>query len=351
MSVTLHELKQTLEQSMNAFVEERLVANSELNIRHVEDEIVKLYNTAKNISGNFKQFYARHYDADQPDRKVEILSYLAEYRATHFNPGGTNNHYGSELIDALYKKTPIEQSPETKSVISNVIKALMLKIENSTSDYQQGVYAATNAISNIKSSNLKAELYLIKSHASKMASTALESTDLNVRKSESHYANGVLSAVEIAEHMLPFKELSADEVLDSISFPRPEFNFKGHDVILNCPGLKQTVLFLNAIKAIEGFSSSNSEIAWTACSALKRPLLGQLGRDTESIVKGLVDGKRAVLSELQSNQYLSEERKQELNSSFKEAFKSVAAEIKNALQQGAVILQAEKQFSQKMSLG
>jgi hypothetical protein len=350
MSVTLHEIKQTLEKSMNAFVEDKLVTNAELNIRHVEDEVIKLYNTATNLSAHFKQYYAKHFDPDQTKQEFETHSYLAEYRAAHCNSTSQANHYGSELVDALYNKLPQEKNPEVTLVLNNIIKTLMLKMENNNADYQQGVCAATTAISNIKSSNLKAELYVIKAHASKLSASASSSKDPEVRRSEGHYAQGVLSSVELAEHMLPFKEMTAAEILDNVNFPKPDFDFSGHDVVLVCPGLKQTVLFMDALKKIESFSSTNAEVGWIASSALKRPLLGQFGRDTESIVKALMDGKRTVLNELQKNDYLTSERKSELNSMFLSTFMSIGADIKNAFKRGAIILQPEPQNHSGMSL-
>lgn len=350
MSVTLLELKQTLEKSMNAFVESRIVINPELNIRTVSDEIIKLYKTANNITSHYKRFYARQYKAEVTDQTFDVSSYLSEYRATNCDSINTTEHYGHELIDDIYNNLPPEINLASSAIIENITKTLLLKMENSSGAYQQGIHGALSAISNIKSSNLKAELYLIKYHGTQLFELSKEETNSQDRRDAENYASALISSIEIAEHMLPHRDMTSDEILDEVNFPRVPFDFEGHDVVLNCPGLKQTVLFMNAINIIEDFSSKNTEIAFVTSSSLKRPLLGQYGRDTQSIVQSLMEGKKTVISEIRHNDYLDPERKVELHHGLMETFRSIGDELKSAIKKGAII-PSPKQGINTISLG
>lgn len=342
MSMSLIELKTELETAINTQVDKVLVEPYYVNLRYVEGEVKKLHKTAMAISSGFKKLYADNFESEKRGKSIDVQDFLSEVIATNRGSFGEMDNYVEATLAKLKDSLPVSHSPETKVLIQRMVAEIDKLIVAGKGD-DSGLRGAKTSILGIRSSNILAEINIAKEYSSNLSLCASYSDDAKTRSSEGAYASSLYSGLDAASKLLP--PIQKKEVTDA-----PAFDFAGHDVIFTCPGLKQAAAFIPIMNRINDFASNNRDLDFMDVVELKRPFIGQGGRDIESIVNGIIKVKGKILGDLDASRKISEDRKSEIRKDFIVLLKNTLLELKTTFRNGASYVASPRKQASEASM-
>ncbi|MDU8350463.1 hypothetical protein RYA05_01015 [Pseudomonas syringae pv. actinidiae] len=343
MSMSLKELKSALETAINTQVDKVLVEPYYVNLRYVEGEVKKLHKTAMAISTGFKKLYSESYESEKRGKPIDVQNFLSEVISANRGSFGEMDNYVEATLTKLQDSLPVSHSPETKALIQRMVAEIDKLIAAPGGKDDGGLRSARTSILGVRSSNILAEINTAKEYSSNLALCASYSDDAKTRSSEGAYASSLYHGLDVASKLLPpAPKKDANEATP--------FDFTGHDVIFTCPGLKQSAAFIPIMNRINDFAGKNRDLDFMKVVELKRPFIGQGGRDIESIVNGIIKNKAKILGDLDASRTISEDRKTEIRKEFVVLLRNTLLELKTTFRTGASYVASPAKQSTETSL-